>query len=189
MYENNDLYNLDFGVDENASEQDISKSEWDNEQRAEQNSEPEPTETKAQPNEQRADRANPQPSTEPQRTQDSSQATLTNEQLDYIERGRQREALILMCDKVKSSIPDFDFEKIAPQILKMPEAQAKEYLTPLGLEALWRRSFGTSYAGVVDGSKEPSYDMSDVMDKLAKGQANDDEELEFYKHLGRIAGG
>lgn len=185
MYEDNDLYNLDLGDNEGELSQDA------NEQTADPAEPREQAEQKEQAKPNRADdKANTGTSPEPQRSQDSAQTTtqLSHEQLDYIERGRQREALILMCDNVKQRIPDFDFEKIAPQILKMQPQQAKEYLSPLGLETLWLRSFGLS-SHAVDGGREPSYDMNDIMDKMRKGEANDDEELEFYKELGRISRG
>ena len=181
MYEN-DLYNIDFGDD-------MDQSQTENEP-----TEPtEPTEPnkQAEPSE-RADDQKPtstnQSTKAEQKEPQSSTRTkeLTDEQLDYLERSRQRDALMNICDGIKKQIPDFDFEKVAPFIVKMKPEQAREYLSPLGLKTLWYENFGVKNNNVVDGGRVVEYDQNELADRIREGTASDDEQLEFYKNLGRI---
>lgn len=188
MYEN-DLYNIDFGDDMDQSQTDTEPTEQPSEpsQPAAKQAEPsEPNITKPRENEpatstnqsREAEQKEPQSST---RTKE-----LTDEQLDYLERSRQRDALMNICDGIKKQIPDFDFEKVAPFIVKMKPEQAREYLSPLGLKTLWYENFGVKNNNVVDGGRVVEYDQNELADRIREGTASDDEQLEFYKNLGRI---
>lgn len=182
MYEN-DLYNIDFGDD-----MDQSQTENEPAEPTEQPSEPsQPAAKQAEPSEPAEHRADQSPKAEQKEPQSSTRTKeLTDEQLDYLERSRQRDALMNICDGIKKQIPDFDFEKVAPFIVKMKPEQAREYLSPLGLKTLWYENFGVKNNNVVDGGRVVEYDQNELADRIREGTASDDEQLEFYKNLGRI---
>ena len=95
MYEENDLYNLDLDQDstsETANEKQSNQSNEPNEQKGEA----EQTNT--------ADNKNQITSPEPQKSQDSLQAKnqLTEEQIAYIEKARQRDQLERVVNDIKT---------------------------------------------------------------------------------------
>ncbi|MDD7599829.1 MAG: hypothetical protein SPJ69_00840 [Campylobacter sp.] len=182
MYEENDLYNLDF--DENST------SETANADKQTEQAEPKPE--RAEP-EQAADNKNPLWGPEPQKAQDSTATKnqLTDEQIAYIEKARQRDELERVVNDIKSRIPSFDMEAISKELLKMKDEEVRKYYTPQGLELLWYERFarGTSANNPqVDGSHTSSSgeSMDDLAKKVAAGTASMDEEREFYIRLGKI---
>lgn len=180
MYEENDLYNLEIDKEsttEPASDQQTS------EQPAQQK----------EPEQGAADSKNPLWGPEPQKSQDNEQAKnqLSQEQIAYIERARQREELERVVSDIKSRIPSFDMEAISKELLKMKDDEVSKYYNPQGLELLWYERFagkGTANNPPVDGSHTSSSGIS--MDELAKkivtGTATMDEEREYYIRLGKI---
>ena len=181
MYEENDLYNLDLDGD--------STSETAN---ADQQTSEQPAQQK-QPEQPTADSKNPLTSPEPQKSQDNAQAKnqLSEEQIAYIERARQRDELERVVNDIKSRIPSFDMEAISKELLKMKDDEVQKYYNPQGLELLWYERFagkGTANNPPVDGSHTSSSGIS--MDELAKkivtGTATMDEEREYYIRLGKI---
>ncbi|MDY6188815.1 MAG: hypothetical protein SPH77_08300 [Campylobacter sp.] len=189
MYEENDLYNLDFDGD--------STSETANADKQTEQAEPKPE--RAEPRERgaeqpnSADNKNPLWGPEPQKSQDSTAAKnqLTDEQIAYIEKARQRDELERVVNDIKSRIPSFDMEAISKELLKMKDDEVRKYYTPQGLELLWYERFarGTSANNPqVDGSHTSSSgeSMDDLAKKVATGTASMDEEREFYIRLGKI---
>lgn len=181
MYEENDLYNLD--LDKNSTSETANADQQTSEQPAQQKQPEQPT----------ADSKNPLASPEPQKSQDSAQAKnqLSEEQIAYIERARQREELERVVNDIKSRIPSFDMEAISKELLKMKDDELSKYYNPQGLELLWYERFagkGTANNPPVDGSHTSSSGIS--MDELAKkivtGTATMDEEREYYIRLGKI---
>lgn len=186
MYEENDLYNLDFNEDSTSETANADKQ-------AEPKPEPaEPRERGAeQPNS--ADSKNPLASPEPQKSQDSTQAKnqLSEEQIAYIEKARQRDELERVVNDIKSRIPSFDMEAISKELLKMKDDEVRKYYTPQGLELLWYERFARGTPAnnpQVDGSHTSSSgeSMDDLAKKVATGTASMDEEREFYIRLGKI---
>lgn len=186
MYEENDLYNLD--LDEDSTSQTANT-----ENQAEPKTEPaEPRERGAeQPNS--ADNKNPLTSPEPQKSQDSTATKnqLTDEQIAYIEKARQRDELERVVNDIKSRIPSFDMEAISKELLKMKDDEVRKYYTPQGLELLWYERFASKTPAnnpQVDGSHTSSSgeSMDDLAKKVATGTASMDEEREFYIRLGKI---
>lgn len=186
MYEENDLYNLD--LDENST------SETAN---ADKQAEPKPE--RAEPRERgaeqpnSADNKNPLASPEPQKAQDSTATKnqLTDEQIAYIEKARQRDELERVVNDIKSRIPSFDMEAISKELLKMKDDEVRKYYTPQGLELLWYERFARGTPAnnpQVDGSHTSSSgeSMDDLAKKVASGTASMDEEREFYIRLGKI---
>ena len=181
MYEENDLYNLD--LDENSTSETANADQQTSEQPAQQKQPEQPT----------ADSKNPLWGSEPQKSQDNAQAKnqLSEEQIAYIERARQREELERVVNDIKSRIPSFDMEAISKELLKMKDDEVQKYYNPQGLELLWYERFagkGTANNPPVDGSHTSSSGIS--MDELAKkivtGTATMDEEREYYIRLGKI---
>ena len=181
MYEENDLYNLN--LDENSTSETANADQQTIEQPAQQKQPEQPT----------ADSKNPLWGSEPQKSQDSAQAKnqLSEEQIAYIERARQREELERVVNDIKSRIPSFDMEAISKELLKMKDDEVQKYYNPQGLELLWYERFagkGTANNPPVDGSHTSSSGIS--MDELAKkivtGTATMDEEREYYIRLGKI---
>ena len=181
MYEENDLYNLD--LDENSTSETANADQQTSEQPAQQKQPEQPT----------ADSKNPLWGSEPQKSQDNAQAKnqLSEEQIAYIERARQREELERVVNDIKSRIPSFDMEAISKELLKMKDDEVSKYYNPQGLELLWYERFagkGTANNPPVDGSHTSSSGIS--MDELAKkivtGTATMDEEREYYIRLGKI---
>ena len=181
MYEENDLYNLD--LDENSTSETANADQQTSEQPAQQKQPEQPT----------ADSKNPLSAPEPQKSQDSTQAKnqLSEEQIAYIERARQRDELERVVNDIKSRIPSFDMEAISKELLKMKDDEVQKYYNPQGLELLWYERFagkGTANNPPVDGSHTSSSGIS--MDELAKkivtGTATMDEEREYYIRLGKI---
>ena len=181
MYEENDLYNLD--LDENSTSETANADQQTSEQPAQQKQPEQPT----------ADSKNPLWGPEPQKSQDNAQAKnqLSQEQIAYIERARQREELERVVNDIKSRIPSFDMEAISKELLKMKDDEVQKYYNPQGLELLWYERFagkGTANNPPVDGSHTSSSGIS--MDELAKkivtGTATMDEEREYYIRLGKI---
>lgn len=186
MYEENDLYNLD--LDEDSTSQTANT-----ENQAEPKTEPaEPRERGAeQPNS--ADSKNPLWGPEPQKSQDSTQAKnqLSEEQIAYIEKARQRDELERVVNDIKSRIPSFDMEAISKELLKMKDDEVRKYYTPQGLELLWYERFASKINAnnpQVDGSHTSSSgeSMDELAKKVATGTASMDEEREFYIRLGKI---
>ena len=182
MYEENDLYNLDLDGD--------STSETTNADKQTEQAEPKPE--RAEP-EQTADNKNPLASPEPQKAQDSTQAKnqLSEEQIAYIEKARQRDELERVVNDIKSRIPSFDMEAISKELLKMKDDEVRKYYTPQGLELLWYERFARGTPAnnpQVDGSHTSSSgeSMDDLAKKVAAGTASMDEEREFYIRLGKI---
>ena len=181
MYEENDLYNLD--LDENSTSETANADQQTSEQPAQQKQPEQPT----------ADSKNPIASPEPQKSQDNAQAKnqLSEEQIAYIERARQRDELERVVSDIKTRIPSFDMEAISKELLKMKDDEVSKYYNPQGLELLWYERFagkGTANNPPVDGSHTSSSGIS--MDELAKkivtGTATMDEEREYYIRLGKI---
>ena len=181
MYEENDLYNLD--LDENSTSETANADQQTSEQPAQQKQPEQPT----------ADSKNPLWGSEPQKSQDNEQAKnqLSEEQIAYIERARQRDELERVVNDIKSRIPSFDMEAISKELLKMKDDEVQKYYNPQGLELLWYERFvgkGTANNPPVDGSHTSSSGIS--MDELAKkivtGTATMDEEREYYIRLGKI---
>lgn len=181
MYEENDLYNLD--LDENSTSETANADQQTSEQPAQQKQPEQPT----------ADNKNPLWGSEPQKSQDNAQAKnqLSEEQIAYIERARQREELERVVSDIKTRIPSFDMEAISKELLKMKDDEVQKYYNPQGLELLWYERFagkGTANNPPVDGSHTSSSGIS--MDELAKkivtGTATMDEEREYYIRLGKI---
>lgn len=180
MYEENDLYNLEIDKEsttEPASDQQTS------EQPAQQKEPEQPT----------ADSKNPLTSPEPQKSQDNEQAKnqLSEEQIAYIERARQRDELERVVNDIKSRIPSFDMEAISKELLKMKDDEVRKYYTPQGLELLWYERFASKMPAnnpQVDGSHTSSSgeSMDDLAKKVAAGTATMDEEREFYIRMGKI---
>lgn len=186
MYEENDLYNLDFDGDSTSETANADKQAEPKPERAE------PREQGAeQPNS--ADSKNPLWGPEPQKSQDSTQAKnqLTDEQIAYIEKARQRDQLERVVNDIKSRIPSFDMEAISKELLKMKDEEVRKYYTPQGLELLWYERFASKTPAnnpQVDGSHTSSSgeSMDDLAKKVAAGTASMDEEREFYIRLGKI---
>ncbi|MDY5466732.1 MAG: hypothetical protein SPF98_03970 [Campylobacter sp.] len=184
MYEENDLYNLDFDQD--------SSDEPTNEKQSNQRGEPNEQKGEAEQTN-TADNKNPFASPEPQKSQDSTPAKnqLTNEQIAYIEKARQRDELERVVNDIKSRIPSFDMEVISKELLKMKDDEVRKYYTPQGLELLWYERFASKTSAnnpQVDGSHTSSSgeSMDDLAKKVATGTASMDEEREFYIRLGKI---
>ena len=185
MYEENDLYNLELdgeSTTEPASDQQTSDQQT-SEQQAQQKQPEQPT----------ADSKNPIASPEPQKSQDSQGAKnqLSQEQIAYIERARQRDELERVVNDIKSRIPSFDMEAISKELLKMKDDEVRKYYTPQGLELLWYERFAYKTPAnnpQVDGSHTSSSgeSMDDLAKKVATGTASMDEEREFYIRLGKI---
>ena len=181
MYEENDLYNLD--LDENSTSETANADQQTSEQPAQQKQPEQPT----------ADSKNPLWGSEPQKSQDNAQAKnqLSQEQIAYIERARQREELERVVSDIKSRIPSFDMEAISKELLKMKDDEVRKYYTPQGLELLWYERFagkGTANNPPVDGSHTSSsgISMDELAKKVATGTATMDEEREFYIRMGKI---
>ena len=181
MYEENDLYNLD--LDENSTSETANADQQTSEQPAQQKQPEQPT----------ADSKNPLWGSEPQKSQDSTQAKnqLSEEQIAYIERARQRDELERVVSDIKSRIPSFDMEAISKELLKMKDDEVRKYYTPQGLELLWYERFASKTPAnnpQVDGSHTSSSgeSMDDLAKKVAAGTASMDEEREFYIRLGKI---
>lgn len=180
MYEENDLYNLEIDKEsttEPASDQQTS------EQPAQQK----------EPEQGAADNKNPLASPEPQKSQDNEQAKnqLSEEQIAYIERARQRDELERVVSDIKSRIPSFDMEAISKELLKMKDDELSKYYNPQGLELLWYERFASKTPAnnpQVDGSHTSSSgeSMDDLAKKVAAGTATMDEEREFYIRMGKI---
>ena len=182
MYEENDLYNLDLDEDSTSETANADKQT----ERAEPNERSEQAANTA-------DSKNQITSPEPQKSQDNTQAKnqLSEEQIAYIERARQREELERVVSDIKTRIPSFDMEAISKELLKMKDDEVRKYYNPQGLELLWYERFagkGTANNPPVDGSHTSSSGIS--MDELAKkivtGTATMDEEREYYIRLGKI---
>lgn len=188
MYENNDLYNLNLDMyKEQAEPTTVQEGPVLPKQPAEPK-QPEPKEQ--EPAEHPTNKsANP----EQTGAQDSPQAKaqLSEEQIAYIERARQRDELERVVNDIKSRIPSFDMEAISKELLKMKDDEVSKYYNPQGLELLWYERFagkGTANNPPVDGSHTSSSGIS--MDELAKkivtGTATMDEEREYYIRMGKI---
>ena len=182
MYEENDLYNLDLDED--------STSETADEKQSNQRGEPNERSEQAANT---ADSKNQITSPEPQKSQDSTQAKnqLSEEQIAYIEKARQRDELERVVNDIKSRIPSFDMEAISKELLKMKDDEVRKYYTPQGLELLWYERFARGTPAnnpQVDGSHTSSSgeSMDDLAKKVAAGTASMDEEREFYIRLGKI---
>ena len=181
MYEENDLYNLD--LDENSTSETANADQQTSEQPAQQKQPEQPT----------ADNKNPLWGSEPQKSQDSTQAKnqLSQEQIAYIERARQRDELERVVSDIKSRIPSFDMEAISKELLKMKDDEVRKYYTPQGLELLWYERFASKTPAnnpQVDGSHTSSSgeSMDELAKKVATGTATMDEEREFYIRMGKI---
>ena len=181
MYEENDLYNLD--LDENSTSETANADQKTSEQPAQQKEPEQPT----------ADSKNPLTSPEPQKSQDNQGAKnqLSQEQIAYIERARQRDELERVVNDIKSRIPSFDMEAISKELLKMKDDEVRKYYTPQGLELLWYERFASKTPAnnpQVDGSHTSSSgeSMDDLAKKVAAGTATMDEEREFYIRMGKI---
>lgn len=181
MYEENDLYNLE--IDENSTSETANADQQTSEQPAQQK----------EPEQGAADSKNPLASPEPQKSQDSTQAKnqLSQEQIAYIERARQRDELERVVNDIKSRIPSFDMEAISKELLKMKDDEVRKYYTPQGLELLWYERFASKTPAnnpQVDGSHTSSSgeSMDDLAKKVAAGTATMDEEREFYIRMGKI---
>ena len=181
MYEENDLYNLD--LDENSTSETANADQQTSEQPAQQKQPEQPT----------ADSKNPLWGPEPQKSQDSTQAKnqLSQEQIAYIERARQRDELERVVSDIKSRIPSFDMEAISKELLKMKDDEVQKYYNPQGLELLWYERFASKMPAnnpQVDGSHTSSSgeSMDDLAKKVAAGTATMDEEREFYIRMGKI---
>ena len=189
MYEENDLYNIDFDEDSTSETANADKQTEQTEPKPER---AEPRERGAeQPNS--ADNKNPLTSPEPQKAQDSVQAKnqLTDEQIAYIEKARQRDQLERVVNDIKSRIPSFDMEAISKELLKMKDEEVRKYYTPQGLELLWYERFASKTPAnnpQVDGSHTSSSgeSMDELAKKVATGTATMDEEREFYIRMGKI---
>ena len=182
MYEENDLYNLDLDED--------STSETADEKQSNKRGEPNERSEQAANT---ADSKNQITSPEPQKSQDSTQAKnqLSEEQIAYIEKARQRDELERVVNDIKSRIPSFDMEAISKELLKMKDDEVRKYYTPQGLELLWYERFASKTPAnnpQVDGSHTSSSgeSMDDLAKKVATGTASMDEEREFYIRLGKI---
>lgn len=180
MYEENDLYNLN--LDENSTTEPASDQQT-SEQPAQQK----------EPEQGAADSKNPLASPEPQKSQDNAQAKnqLSQEQIAYIERARQREELERVVNDIKSRIPSFDMEAISKELLKMKDDEVCKYYNPQGLELLWYERFASKTPAnnpQVDGSHTSSSgeSMDDLAKKIVTGTATMDEEREYYIRLGKI---
>lgn len=186
MYEENDLYNLE--IDENStSETANADQQTSDQQTSEQQAQ------QKQPEQPTADSKNPIASPEPQKSQDNAQAKnqLSQEQIAYIERARQRDELERVVNDIKSRIPSFDMEAISKELLKMKDDEVRKYYTPQGLELLWYERFASKTPAnnpQVDGSHTSSSgeSMDDLAKKVAAGTASMDEEREFYIRMGKI---
>lgn len=181
MYEENDLYNLE--LDENSTSETANADQQTSEQPAQQKEPEQPT----------ADIKNPLASPEPQKSQDNQGAKnqLSEEQIAYIERARQRDELERVVSDIKSRIPSFDMEAISKELLKMKDDEVRKYYTPQGLELLWYERFASKTPAnnpQVDGSHTSSSgeSMDDLAKKVAAGTATMDEEREFYIRMGKI---
>ena len=179
MYEENDLYNLD--LDENSTSETANADQQTIEQPAQQK----------QP--EQADSKNTLASPEPQKSQDNAQAKnqLSEEQIAYIERARQRDELERVVSDIKSRIPSFDMEAISKELLKMKDDEVRKYYTPQGLELLWYERFARGTPAnnpQVDGShtSNSGVSMDELAKKVATGTATMDEEREFYIRMGKI---
>ena len=181
MYEENDLYNLN--LDENSTSETANADQQTSEQPAQQKQPEQPT----------ADSKNPLWGSEPQKSQDNAQAKnqLSQEQIAYIERARQRDELERVVNDIKSRIPSFDMEAISKELLKMKDDEVRKYYTPQGLELLWYERFASKTPAnnpQVDGSHTSSSgeSMDELAKKVATGTATMDEEREFYIRMGKI---
>lgn len=187
MYEENDLYNLDLDQDSTSETADEKQSNQSN-----QPNQPNEQETKAEQTN-TADNKNQITSPEPQKSQDSLQAKnqLTEEQIAYIEKARQRDQLERVVNDIKTRIPNFDMDAISKELLKMKDDEVRKYYTPQGLELLWYERFASKMNAnnpQVDGSHTSSSgeSMDELAKKVATGTASMDEEREFYIRLGKI---
>lgn len=181
MYEENDLYNLDLDEDstsETANTENEVQTKTEPAQRAAANT---------------ADSKNPLTSPEPQKSQDSTQAKnqLSEEQIAYIEKARQRDELERVVNDIKSRIPSFDMEAVSQELLKMKDDEVRKYYTPQGLELLWYERFASKMNAnnpQVDGpsASHSGISMDELSKKVANGSASMDEETEFYIRLGKI---
>ena len=186
MYEENDLYNLE--IDENStSETANADQQTSDQQTSEQQAQ------QKQPEQPTADSKNPIASPEPQKSQDSQGAKnqLSQEQIAYIERARQRDELERVVNDIKSRIPSFDMEAISKELLKMKDDEVRKYYTPQGLELLWYERFASKTPAnnpQVDGShtSNSGVSMDELAKKVAAGTASMDEEREFYIRMGKI---
>lgn len=183
MYENNDLYNLDLDMDQENSEPTTTTTT--------QTEPAEPAEPKEA--ERTEHSANKSWGPEQAGSQDSPQAKgqLSDEQIAYIERARQRDELQSVVNDIKSRIPSFDMEKVSTELLKMSESDVKKYYTPQGLELLWYERFASKMTAnnpQVDGShtSNSGASMDELAKKVANGSASMEEEREFYVRLGKI---
>ena len=140
-----------------------------------------------------ADNKNPLTSPEPQKAQDSTATKnqLSEEQIAYIEKARQRDELERVVNDIKSRIPSFDMEAISKELLKMKDDEVRKYYTPQGLELLWYERFASKTPAnnpQVDGShtSNSGVSMDELAKKVATGTATMDEEREFYIRMGKI---
>lgn len=180
MYENNDLYNLNLGMGEEQAEP---TQEGEALPKQPEPKEPEPAEhptNKSAGSEQTGSQDSPQ-----------AKAQLSEEQIAYIERARQRDELERVVNDIKSRIPSFDMEAISKELLKMKDDEVRKYYTPQGLELLWYERFASKTPAnnpQVDGSHTSSSgeSMDDLAKKVAAGTATMDEEREFYIRMGKI---
>lgn len=177
MYEDNDLYNLD--LDEETSEQ-----------ATEPTSEEQQTEQYDQRAEQRAQPQRQEPRYEQAQGEKaySNKREISEEQYAYLERAQQKEELSQVVDSIKARIPGYDFDLVAKELLKMSEQEVARYYTPQGLEILWYERFTnrTNNAQVDSARNYSDFNMSDTASRLAKGEAEMDEEMAFYQALGKI---
>lgn len=179
MYEENDLYNLDLDEDstsQTANTENEVQTKTEPAQRAAANT---------------ADSKNPLTSPEPQKSQDSEKNQLTEEQITYIEKARQRDELERVVNDIKTRIPSFDMEAVSQELLKMKDDEVRKYYTPQGLELLWYERFASKMNAnnpQVDGpsASHSGISMDELSKKVANGSASMDEETEFYIRLGKI---
>lgn len=169
MYEDNDLYNLNF--DDEQTEQS---------EQTEQKSEPEsqPAEPKTEPKN--------EPNIQPQPLNQ-----LNDEQIAFVERARQKDELERVVNDIKTRVPDFDMEVVSKALLAMSPDEVKRYYNPQGLEILWYERFANNAPvnnPAIDTSRSANsgVSMDDLAKKIAAGTASMAEEQEFYVRLGRI---
>lgn len=171
MFEN-DLYNIDLDTDfDNEPQDDNAPAEQEN---------PQPSQAKQNETQPR--------DYEPSADTKEAKHEISQEQYEYLEKARQKEELSGVVSDIQSRIPNFDFALVAKKLLSMSESDQKRYYNPQGLELLWHQFFSNNIANnarVDTARSETSLDMDDIAKKIANGDASMEEEMYFYRNLGR----
>ncbi|ALV24937.1 hypothetical protein CIG2463D_1369 [Campylobacter iguaniorum] len=126
--------------------------------------------------------------------EDDTTVKMSKEDAEYLARARDKEARDAVVSDIKSSIPDFDENKVFDKILELEAKQqgaGAAYYNRVGMEALWLKHFARNDGNSdnkMDNSRSDgaNFDFKEIGKKINSGEASITDMRDFYTQLGNL---